>query len=167
MQPWIFTVISLLIGFSLGLIFSRLIPAGEEEKKELEQTLKEKEEELAKYKEEVSTHFSKTADLVNNLTDSYKSVHQHLASGVQTLCSENTGEKLVYNPSHKLEAKAENPDIIETTAANHEADNTSVVSDDFEPPHDYSAMTPDTDTNAEPSDQNADLSVTEEEKETA
>ena len=137
MQPWIFTVISLLIGFSLGLIFSRLIPAGQEEKKELEQTLKEKEAELAKYKEDVSTHFSKTADLVNNLTDSYKSVHQHLASGVQALCTDETEGKLVYKPSHKLEAKTENPDITETTAADIETETINTISGDFEPPHDY------------------------------
>lgn len=147
MQPWIFTVVSLLIGFSLGLIFSRLFPAGKEEKIALEEKLKEKEEELAKYQSDVSTHFAKTADLVNNLTDSYKAVHQHLASGVQNLCPENTGERLVHTPAPQLEsnttAPSENPDIVETTSAQQTETNElnetkqTEKESDFEPPWDY------------------------------
>jgi hypothetical protein len=38
------------------------------------------------YEDEVVEHFSETAKLLNNLTDSYREVHNHLATGAATLC---------------------------------------------------------------------------------
>ncbi|MCA9838690.1 MAG: DUF1043 family protein [Trueperaceae bacterium] len=47
----------------------------------LEAELGEKELELADYKENVSDHFVETADLINQLTHSYKAVYDHLERG--------------------------------------------------------------------------------------
>lgn len=44
--------------------------------------------ELESYKEAVSEHFGKTADLVDNLTQSYKEVFEHLGSSAKDLLSE-------------------------------------------------------------------------------
>ena len=38
------------------------------------------------YQHEVTDHFSETAELLNQLTNSYKDVHNHLAKGAATLC---------------------------------------------------------------------------------
>ena len=43
---------------------------------------------LNQYRNQVDHHFLETADLVNELTQTYRSVHQHLSRGAQTLCSE-------------------------------------------------------------------------------
>ena len=38
------------------------------------------------YEQDVVEHFTETAKLLNNLTDSYRDVHNHLAQGASTLC---------------------------------------------------------------------------------
>jgi uncharacterized membrane-anchored protein YhcB (DUF1043 family) len=38
------------------------------------------------YEGEVVEHFTETARLLNNLTDSYRAVHNHLAQGADSLC---------------------------------------------------------------------------------
>ncbi|MCH2557306.1 MAG: YhcB family protein [Alcanivorax sp.] len=47
---------------------------------------------LNHYRDQVDHHFLETADLVNELTQSYRAVHQHLSRGAHDLCSE-TGRK--------------------------------------------------------------------------
>ena len=43
---------------------------------------------LNHYRDQVDRHFLETADLVNDLTQSYRAVHQHLSQGAHGLCSE-------------------------------------------------------------------------------
>ena len=43
---------------------------------------------LNHYRDQVDDHFLKTADLVNDMTQAYRSVHEHLSQGAQVLCSE-------------------------------------------------------------------------------
>lgn len=38
------------------------------------------------YEDEVVEHFTETAKLLNNLTESYRDVHNHLAQGAASLC---------------------------------------------------------------------------------
>ena len=59
------------------------------------QKLQELQRSHAHYRDEVSDHFSTTAELVQQMTDSYKDVYQHLASGAQDLCSTDVANKLL------------------------------------------------------------------------
>jgi len=43
--------------------------------------------ELKEQREQVDNHFLKTAQLFNRLTDDYREIYEHLATGAQTLCS--------------------------------------------------------------------------------
>jgi len=43
---------------------------------------------LNHYRDRVDRHFLETADLINDLTHSYRAVHQHLSQGAHGLCSE-------------------------------------------------------------------------------
>ncbi len=52
----------------------------------LEQEIKDAKEEIQSYKGEVTQHFEKTATLVNQLTNSYRDVYEHLASSSEKLC---------------------------------------------------------------------------------
>ncbi|MEN1727448.1 MAG: DUF1043 family protein [Pseudomonadota bacterium] len=45
-------------------------------------------EENEKFREEVNDHFVETADLINELTDSYKKVFDHLSEGAEKLVDE-------------------------------------------------------------------------------
>ena len=40
------------------------------------------------YRQQVTKHFSKTAELVNNLTMNYRAVYEHLATSALSLCDE-------------------------------------------------------------------------------
>ncbi len=42
---------------------------------------------LNHYRDKVDDHFLQTADLVNDMTQAYRSVHEHLSKGAQVLCS--------------------------------------------------------------------------------
>lgn len=44
---------------------------------------------LNHYRDQVDHHFLETADLVNDMTQAYRAVHQHLSGGAQALCSES------------------------------------------------------------------------------
>jgi uncharacterized membrane-anchored protein YhcB (DUF1043 family) len=47
--------------------------------------LQEAEQELSSYRDDVTKHFTETSRLVNNLTQSYRDVHEHLASSAMKL----------------------------------------------------------------------------------
>ncbi|ACE84404.1 YhcB family protein [Cellvibrio japonicus] len=67
----------------------------------IEQQLHQAQSELQAYQRSVAEHFSQTSTLVNNLTQAYREVHEHLANGAlklatpaisrQILDSANTG----------------------------------------------------------------------------
>lgn len=76
---------ALLGGGLIGLIIGRAGPAAQQ-REELRRELDSARNELSRYKEEVNTHFSRTAELVNSLTESYRDVHQHLAASAEQLC---------------------------------------------------------------------------------
>ena len=43
---------------------------------------------LEHYRSQVDDHFLHTAELVNDMTQAYRTVHEHLSKGAQALCSE-------------------------------------------------------------------------------
>jgi len=53
---------------------------------------------LNDYRRQVDHHFVRTAELVNQLTESYRQVHEHLSSGARDLCSE-AGRRLASDAS--------------------------------------------------------------------
>ena len=80
---WIIGIVALAIGAVIGYLLGR--SGGDNSQQEqLTKQLEETQQELNGYKEQVNTHFARTAELVNNLTESYKEVHQHLASSAQS-----------------------------------------------------------------------------------
>lgn len=80
------SAIAFCVGGLLGAFISRsLFPP--EQQKILEENLQASKQELDQYQREVAEHFASTAKLVQNLTRSYKEVHDHLASGALKLTS--------------------------------------------------------------------------------
>ena len=55
---------------------------------DLEQQLADKQQQLDSYRSQVSDHFKQTSELVQKMTESYRDVYEHLASGSQALCQD-------------------------------------------------------------------------------
>lgn len=106
----LFLVSGLIAGVIIGYLIKKTDNGYKQKNEELQQALENTRSELDEYKQQVAGHFLKTADLVNNMTDSYRAVHEHLATGATTLCSEQLGvEKLDIKQTHLLEkTKTEN-----------------------------------------------------------
>ena len=87
-------IIALIIGGAIGSLigwYSALASRGDNKRKiilELESQLDQARQNKVDYEAEVTEHFSRTADLLNKLTDDYRSVYTHLANGADQLCGD-------------------------------------------------------------------------------
>lgn len=106
---WLVGAAALIIGTVLGLLIARS-SSSSRSKEALIEELNEARREFEDYKIEVSTHFAKTADLVNNLTSSYREVHQHLSTSASQLCSD---EQMLISLERPAEAPVAEEEIDE------------------------------------------------------
>ena len=67
--------------------------------------------ELSAYRDKVDDHFLRTADLVNNLTQSYHAVHEQLSRGAKDLCSEAGHKRAVEKSLDALPAQDNNENV--------------------------------------------------------
>ena len=119
------SAIVLCIGGLIGAIISRtLIPPAEQ--KGLETQLQKAREELARYQQDVAQHFAETSKLVNNLTQSYKDVHEHLAKGAIQLTNPEITRQILQAGDGQLGLEAH--DVIEE--------------EDLQPPRDWAPKAP-------------------------
>ncbi|MFV0477199.1 MAG: YhcB family protein [Parahaliea sp.] len=79
-------VVVLIAGLFIGLLIGRRSSEANTKYREAERKLDQVLQDKRAYEDEVVEHFTKTAKLLNNLTDSYRDVHAHLATGAATLC---------------------------------------------------------------------------------
>ena len=135
MVTWVlFLGVGLIIGVIAGLYFARLDDVSNKQKIALQQKLDQSEQELSAYKSQVTDHFLKTAALVNSMTESYKAVHEHLASGATKLCGSQVSVEQLEMPDTKLLQDASAPpvkqnpqeaEIKPTEAAKYSSDQTN------------------------------------------
>lgn len=76
----------LVVGLLLGWLLGRRTSAANQKYRDVERKLDQVLQEKKVYEDEVVEHFTETAKLLNNLTDSYRDVHNHLANGAAALC---------------------------------------------------------------------------------
>lgn len=81
----VIAAVALLVGAGIGLALARMFNSENQRNRELEKQLQAANRELKEYEQEVSEHYVKTAKLVDDLTESYREVHNHLAEGAATL----------------------------------------------------------------------------------
>ncbi len=98
----IIAILSLVMGAAAGWLLARAKDPNKQLNEELEEQLSKAEATLHDYQEQVSTHFSETSQLVNDLTHSYRQVHQHLASGAMKLADPDISRKLIDAGNGKL-----------------------------------------------------------------
>ena len=129
---WIIGVVALVIGAVIGYLVGRS-GNGTNQEHELEQAKLE----LDAYKEKVSSHFEETAELVNKMTESYRGVYQHLATGAAALCDADTARSIESTMQPQLTAQKE-VKAEEVTESDDSTDESYV-----EPPRDYAPKKPD------------------------
>ena len=92
---WLTGIVCLLVGVVTGVVFSNRLNSSASRVQELENQIRDIKDNHLVYRDNVSDHFSMTADLVQHMTESYREVYQHLASGAQDLCSNEVASKLL------------------------------------------------------------------------
>lgn len=113
---WIGSTVIFSLGGVAGYILARQIK--DQRTRQLEQDLDAARNELGGYRQDVNRHFLKTSLLFNKLTDDYREVYEHLATGAQKLCNEQTSS---------VKANFPETDILQGIAA-------SVTEDGHQPP---------------------------------
>ncbi len=117
--------IAFCIGGLVGAVISRSLGSPDKQK-ELEKSLAETRRELDSYHQDVAQHFAQTSRLVNNLTESYKEVHEHLAKGAIQLTNPEISKQILAAGDGKLGIEAH--DVIDDQA--------------FQPPRDWAPKMP-------------------------
>ena len=79
-------VAGLVVGLGLGLLLGQRTSTAGQKHREVERKLDQVLQDKKAYEDEVVEHFSETAQLLNQLTNSYRDVHNHLAGGAEQLC---------------------------------------------------------------------------------
>ncbi len=95
MTIWLTGIACLALGLVIGAACASRFGGGPARARELEEQLRRLRESDREYRESVSEHFGATAELVKHMTESYKDVYQHLASGAQSLCSTEVASRLL------------------------------------------------------------------------
>jgi uncharacterized membrane-anchored protein YhcB (DUF1043 family) len=81
---WLIASISLVAGVAIGFIGGRWYP-GTDSRKALVDELEALRKQQQDYEKQVSSHFSRTAQLLGNLTLAYRDFHNHIADGAEDL----------------------------------------------------------------------------------
>lgn len=150
----------LIVGYLLGLTVGK--SAATKQSDEVEQARAE----LKQYREQVSTHFGKTASHFQTLGQNYRELYEHMAAGADSLFEQGDSDKSVaFVPMEQLLAAQESP--VDVTPATDEVqadeEHSSAATDaateatteapveDAQQPKDYAAETPAPDTDSTPS----------------
>lgn len=123
-------IAAVIIGAVAGAAIAQRSGSSARSQKQMEEQLDELRQQAEHYQQEVSEHFNETALLLNQLTSSYRDVHNHLAKGAQTLAADSNATQTL----KKLGADSDDD----------KADKAKAAGDSLTPPLDY-AVKPDAD----------------------
>jgi uncharacterized membrane-anchored protein YhcB (DUF1043 family) len=106
---WIVALLLLGVGVGAGMLLSHHLGDARRQTRELREELERARDEHASYRREVSEHFTRTALAVNDLTESYRTVHRHLSDGARQLCDNAAAESALAFDQTRLIDGAEAP----------------------------------------------------------
>jgi uncharacterized protein len=95
-------VAAVVVGAVVGLLASRQLSPDTRKQRELERSLERLSQQQKDYQHEVVEHFTDTAKLLNNLAESYRDVHNHLAAGADKLTDNQASNLLQPLPDTNL-----------------------------------------------------------------
>ena len=119
-----------LIGAGVGHLYSRNTGGSDGDKlRDLQQKLDQSDQHLKRYQQEVTEHFVKVSHLTTNMAQSYRQIHEHLASSAIRLAGPEVGRQLLKSAGNELLLTDENGNPL-------------VNAEDLEPPRDYAPKAP-------------------------
>lgn len=128
---WLIVLLGFALGVLTGAVVYRLTRSNSAKANKLEQELIQLQRLHESYKEEVANHFSKTSELVEDLTSDYVKVYKHLASGATNLANIPPSELLINQQQENSLATIVNE--VEDAVDDQDQDSKPPV----EPPKDY------------------------------
>ena len=102
---WVMGLLSFLLGSFIGCILTYVIVARNNRTHQLQLELNELTSDFRDYRDQVTHHFMRTSELVQEMTQSYRSVYEHLASGAQHLCGDNEAAALHHAATSRVTAE--------------------------------------------------------------
>lgn len=118
-----------LIGAGIGHLFARKNQVGDHSVQELEKKLAQSERQLKKYQHEVTEHFLKVSHLTTSMSQSYRQIHEHLATSAIRLASPEIGRQLLKSGGSELNLTNEDGKPL-------------IDAEDVQPPRDYAPKVP-------------------------
>jgi len=85
---WAIGLIVFAVGIACGAGLVLALSGSGRRAAELQDKLDRLQQEFAAYRDQVEQHFRKTSELVQTMTESYRNVYEHLATGSQALCQD-------------------------------------------------------------------------------
>ena len=118
-----------LIGAGIGHLYSRKSCSASSSAAELEKQLEQSDQKLKRYQQEVTEHFLTVSQLTTNMAQSYRQIHEHLATSAIRLASPEVGRQL-------LKAGGSDLSLVD------EEGNPLISAEDIQPPRDYAPKAP-------------------------
>lgn len=111
MHPTSVLILVGILGLALGALLAFLAIRGRnnvDRTQELELRLREANDKIEDFQLQVNEHFDQTSQLVHNLTESYREVHEYLSNSALRLSSQDIGRQMLEAGSGKLSENDEN-----------------------------------------------------------
>lgn len=99
---WLYGAMALACGVFIGILINRLLNPSAGDVDQLKADLQQERAEMERYKASVNSHFNKTSELVNDLTQDYVKVYRHLAEGAQTLSDTREFTQVLEQPRGRV-----------------------------------------------------------------
>ena len=106
---WTVGILGFALGLVLGCICAYLYLGRNSQTAKLREELSELRERFSDYREQVTQHFMRTSELVQEMTQSYRAVYEHLATGAQELCEGEVETPSLETPDKDLLADGGHP----------------------------------------------------------
>jgi uncharacterized membrane-anchored protein YhcB (DUF1043 family) len=119
--------VCLLVGLAAGSLLTRTLSPQEKKRRELEEQLKLKDDELKTYQRDVSDHLIKTSELVRDMTRNHRELSEQLATSAMRLTAPDISRQVQERAFEGLSADSR-PRILSAIPA--------------EPPKDYAPSVP-------------------------
>ncbi len=124
---WQISIIALIAGVMIGALAYRLLAPSVKQADKTKSELDMAREELSSYKASVDSHFDKTSELVNDLTQNYVKVYRHLAEGAQTLGDSRTLTNLLEQHQGKVLISVDDETNARDTITDGELEDSVVI----------------------------------------